>query len=268
VIRWQEGQESSRARRKNMSRRTWLFRSPVIVGAAVLCLACLVVLPCTPLFEVRNGPDWVRSAVSLRQIGEALDGYHKTFGHLPPAVVTGKDRKPLYSWRVVLLPFLEQDSLFQKFKLDEPWDSPHNSKLAETTPRCYQPALGGDDPPGLTRYQVFVGPGTAFERPRLTWDDFSDGLSNTLLVVEAADPIPWSKPVDLTYHPDKPLPPLGGFSRKPVKFLCYEVGEREGFVACFADRKTRFITTRTSDSTLRALITRNGGETIDWARVE
>src|SRR5439155_2700380 len=69
--------------------------------------------------------------------------------------------------------------LYRQFKLDEPWDGPHNKVLLEKMPRSYKPALGGNDAPGLTRYQVFTGPGTAFERAGLTWDDFSDGLAQT-----------------------------------------------------------------------------------------
>jgi hypothetical protein len=244
-------------------------RWPLYLIAAVclaICLAgCLFALP--GVQKVRNGEGWVRSAVSLRYIGVAVENYHETFGHLPPAVVTTKEGRPLYSWRVALLPFLEEDHLYRRFKLDEPWDSPHNKPLVARTPRCYVPALGGDDPPGLTRYQVFVGPGTAFERPGLTWDDFPDGRAGTILVVEAGEPVPWAKPVDLAYDPEQPLPPLGGvFTRAVPSFL----GQRRvaGFVACFADGSTRFVRQDTGEATLRALITRNGGEKVDQSRLK
>jgi hypothetical protein len=189
----------------------------------------------------------------------ALRSYHEVNGKLPPAVVSRKDGQPLYSWRVLLLPYLDQDSLYKQFKLDEPWDSPHNKPLSGETPRCYVPAGGGMDGPGLTRYQVFVGPGTAFERPGLTWADFPAGPENTILVVEAAEPMPWSKPVDLHYRPDKPLPSLGVYS-KPVHFLCYELWRKPGFNACFGDGATRFISSETDEKTIRAFITRSGGE--------
>jgi hypothetical protein len=191
------------------------------------------------------------------------------YGRLPPAVVTSPDGKPLYSWRVAVLPFLEEQALYKEFHLDEPWNSPHNKALLEKIPRYYRPVLGaGSDDPGLTRYQVFIGPGTAFERGGLTWDDFPDGFTDTFLVVEAAEPVPWSKPTDLAYDPGGPLPPLGGVFKKSVLFLCYEVGRRPGFVACFADGRTRFIYDSTDEKTIRALITRNGGEKVHVSKLE
>jgi hypothetical protein len=228
-----------------MSRLKW--------AALVVLLACVLLLPCTQ--EVRDGEGWVRSAVSLHQIAFALRAYHEDNGHLPPAVVRGKNGQPLYSWRVLLLPYLDDDPLFQEFRHDEPWDSEHNKKLLERT-RSYQPALGSDDDPGLTRYQVFVGPGTAFERDGLTWADFPKGLADTLLVVEAAQPVPWSKPADLTYDPAGPLPALRGPFGKPVHLLCYELWQAPGFNACFADGSTRFIASDTDEKTIRGLINR------------
>jgi hypothetical protein len=204
----------------------------------------------------------------MRGIGVALQSYHEVYGELPPAVVRGKDGEPLYSWRVALLPFLEETNIYREFKLDEPWDSEHNKKFLEPTPRCYQPAGGGNDAPGLTRYQVIVGPGTAFERDGLTWDDFPDGLSSTLVVVEAGEPVPWSQPADLTYDPVRPLPPLGGAFRKPVHFLCYELWRNSGFTAGFADGRARFIRSDTAEKTIRGLITRNGGEKVDASRLD
>jgi len=220
----------------------------------LVLLSCGLLLPCTQ--KVREDEGWVRSAYSLHQIGIALQAYHEDNGHLPPAVVRGKSGQPLYSWRVFLLPYLDEDSLYRQFRLDEPWDSAQNSKLLEQSPRCYDPALGGNDDPGLTRYQVFVGPGTAFERDGLTWTDFPNRLSDTLLVVEAGHPVPWSKPADLSYDPAGPLPPLGGAFGMPVHVLCYELWRTAGFNACMADGSTRFIPSDTDEKALRGLINR------------
>jgi hypothetical protein len=238
----------------------------LLYGAAALFIAsCCFLLPCTE--KIRDSEGWVRSAVSLKQIGLALRIYHDVNGKLPPAVVTGKDGQPLYSWRVLLLPYIEDDRLYKQFHLDEAWDGPNNKALLDKTPRCYEP-LGGNDAPGLTRYQILVGPGTAFERDGLTWDDFPDGPANTILVVESGEAVPWSKPVDLAYAPDEPLPPLGGLFTKPVHFLCYEVWRKQGFNACFGDGTTRFISSTTDEKTIRALITRNGDEKVDVSKLE
>ncbi len=239
------------------------------IGLSILGFSfCLLLLPCAE--RVVESEGWVRSQQNLKYIGLALYDYNEHFGRLPAAVVRDKAGRPLYSWRVALLPFLEEVRLYKQFKLDEPWDSPHNQKLLETTPKCYQPHGGGYDDPGLTRYQVLVGQGTAFGREGLTLtkDDFPDGFAETILVVEAAEPVPWTKPVDLVYDTDGPLPALGGFYAKPVHFLCYEVKRRPGFNASFADGSARFIRSSAEESDIRAIITRDGGEPVKWSRLE
>jgi hypothetical protein len=200
--------------------------------------------------KVRDDEGWVRSASSLERIGGALQVYQEVNGHLPPAVVRDKAGRPLYSWRVLLLPYLEGDRLYKEFNTDEPWDSDHNKKLLGETPRSYMPHGGGMDAPGLTHYQVFIGPGTPFERDSLRLD----GFKNTILVAEGGEATPWSKPVDLTYDPAKPLPPLGGVFRKPTHLLCYEVWRTPGFTACFGDGRTEFIPSDTDENAIRALI--------------
>jgi hypothetical protein len=242
-----------------MSKRRWL-----LVAAFVLALAaCVLWFPCTIL----DGEGWVRSASSISTVGAALRTYHEEHGRLPPAVVTSKDGRPLYSWRVLLLPYLDLE-MAEQFKRDEPWDSPQNTKLLARTPKDFKPILGGADAPGLTRYQVLVGPGTAFERDGLTWTDFPDGLSGTLLVVEGGEAVPWSKPVDLTYDPAGPFPSLGGVYSKPIHLVCLPVWRTPGFVACFADGSVRFIPSKTDEKTLRSLISRDGGEKVDLSRFE
>ena len=139
--------------------------------------------------------------------------YHETHGTLPPPAVFGKGGRPLLSWRVLILPFIEEENLFKKFRLDEPWDSPHNLALLPEMPRMF----GRYDDrttkePFTTFYQVFVGKGTAFEGPRglKLSENFPDGTGNTILVIEAGVAVPWTKPEDLHYAKDEPLPKLGG----------------------------------------------------------
>jgi len=110
----------------------------------------------------------VVSQSNLKQIVLGLLNYHDTHGRFPPAVVQGKDGRLLYSWRVLMLPYLEEDSLYQEFHRDEPWDSPHNLPLLTRMPRIFAAPRdeGQKIQPGNTFYQVFVGPGTAFENPR------------------------------------------------------------------------------------------------------
>jgi hypothetical protein len=218
----------------------------------------LLIAPCIKRNRVSYG--WRESANTTYCVGLAIRLYYETHGRLPPAVVCDPTGRPLYSWRVLVLPYAEEGSLYRQFRLDEPWDSPHNLPLAKTTPRCYSPLGGRWIEPGMTRVQVFTGPGTAFERPGLTWEDFPDGLGNTALVVEAGEPVPWSKPGDVAYDPARPLSNLGSGLEKPAMFWCYEVGRHPGFSVCLADGTIRLVRASTEESLLRALFTRNGGE--------
>jgi hypothetical protein len=187
----------------------------------------------------------------------AMYNYNDLHGTLPPAVVYGKNGEPLLSWRVLILPHVEQEALYREFHLNEPWDSPHNIKLLPRMPRVYAPppSKAALVPANHTVVHVFVGKGTAFEGPAglNIPNDFPDGTSNTLLVVEAGEPVPWTKPQDLIYQPDGPLPPLNGLFK-------------EYFRAAFADAHGEHIHKTVSEATLRAIITRNGGESVsrDW----
>jgi Protein of unknown function (DUF1559) len=243
-----------------MSRRAWILVFLTLLGG--LCLAFWLVEP--HVQKVRNGDSWGYSATSVKQISMALLAYQDAYKKLPPAVVKDKDGRPLYSWRVLLLPFLEENLIYKQFKRDEPWDSPHNKELLATTPPCYQPFFTVQNiSPGKTHYQLFIGPGTAFERPGLHLArDFPDGPGRTILVVESATPVWWSKPEDVTYDPKGPLPPLGGLSFMTTRFLRFETHHPD-FVAGDGDGGVRFIRGDTDESIIRALITRNGGEAVD-----
>ncbi len=172
---------------------------------------------------------------------------------MPPAVVYGKDGKALYSWRVLLLPYIEGQNVFARFKLDEPWDSPNNVKLLEEMPASYTAPHYHDDyiPPFHTICHVFVGPGTPFEsREGLSLEkEFPDGTSNTFLVVEAGNPVPWSKPEDIDFNPNSPISLRGPF--------------RHYFRAAMGDGTVRNVPYSISESNLRAFITRNGDERVE-----
>lgn len=184
--------------------------------------------------------------------------YNDTHGHMPPAVVYGKDGRPLYSWRVLLLPYLAQEDLYKQFHLDEPWDSPHNLRLLERMPGVYAPPPGKKSrlPAYHTVCHVFVGKGAVFEdKTEVRYPGgFSDGTSNTILIIEAGPPVPWTEPEDLPYDADAPLPAL-------------DLLFRDGFRVALADGSVRYIRKDFDVTTLRAAITRNGGDEklgLDW----
>ena len=193
-----------------------------------------------------------QSLNNLRQIAIAMHAHHDTYGTLPPAAVVNKTGKPLLSWRVLVLPFVAEQVLYQQFRLDEAWDSEHNKKLIAKMPRVY--TIPGDTiaKPGETRYRVFVGNGAGFDYIRgAKFAEFTDGLSNTLMVVTAAEAVTWTKPDELAFDPEKDMSKLLG----PVP--------DKRFLAAFFDGSVRTFSKPPATKTLNAMITRAGGEIID-----
>jgi hypothetical protein len=227
--------------------------------------ACIILHPmCVKVSD----EDWAHSesANSLHQLYLAVQTYHQVNGGMPPSAILGKNGKPLLSWRVLLLPYVEEDQYFREFHLDEPWDSPHNHPLLEKMPRIFSNVM--DKESSMTHYQVLVGPGTPFEKEGLTWDDFSDGRSNTILIVDAMDGVPWTKPVDLHYDPAVSMGTLGRFHHKSIHFWGYTIGSHQVFNAVFADGSVHSIRKGKDPESLRGFITRNGAEPLDWSYVD
>jgi uncharacterized protein DUF1559 len=186
-------------------------------------------------------------AQNLKQIARAMHKYHDAYNRLPPAAVHDKSGKPMLSWRVSILPFLHQDALFKQFHPDEPWDSEHNIKLLDKIPLVYR-TPGEGKPSGRTLCQALVGRGAAFEgKQGLSFRaDFPDGTSNTIMIVEAAEGVPWTKPEDVPYDPAKPLPKFGGTFAG-------------GFHAVLCDGSVHFLRKTIKPTTLHLLIQRNDG---------
>jgi hypothetical protein len=163
--------------------------------------------------------------------------------------------KALLSWRVDLLPFLGEQQLYQQFHFNESWDSPHNKKLLAKMPKVYAPPGVKTREPYTTYYQVFVGPGAVFQKHEVARFPASipDGTSNTLLIVEAGHPVPWTKPEDLLFEAEEPLPELGGLFPDVFHAAC-----ADGAVFAFSKKWP-------GDS-LRGAITAAGGEVVDMER--
>lgn len=149
---------------------------------------------------------------NLKQILLAMHNYESAYGQFPNDI-TDKNGKPLLSWRVRLLPYMEHDALFKEFKLDEPWDSETNKKLLKKMPRVYR-TFDEDKKTTKTYYQGLSGPGTAFEPgKKLLILNVTDGTSNTIGVIEGGPAVEWTKPADINYDPKKAFPrPTGPFA--------------------------------------------------------
>jgi hypothetical protein len=159
---------------------------------------------------VRIAADRSTAQGRLKQMIVAVHNYNDATGTLPvhgvdaKGLLKGLDGKPLLSWRVALLPYLEEQELYKEFKLDEPWDSEHNKTLIPKMPRIYT-VPGTKAPEGRTYYQQVIGP--AVMRPGMTLAKVTnlDGTANTVALVEAAEPVIWTKPDDVMI-PGKEMP--------------------------------------------------------------
>jgi hypothetical protein len=181
-----------------------------------------------------------------------MNNYDSINGHLPPRAIFDDQGQPLLSWRVAMLPLLEQQGFYEQFHLDEPWDSPHNLTLVELMPSVYSSPSAEGLAPGLTLYQVPVGPGTVFEGVEgMRMAQIRDGASNTFLALEV-DPeraVIWTKPDDYAYDPNRPMSGLGNLM----------VG---GFNAATVDGAVRFFSQGIDLAVLKGMFTASQGDNV------
>ena len=207
---------------------------------------------------------------NLREIGAAMQRYHKKNQHFPPPAIIGKQGERLLSWRVDLLREIDPD-LFREFHLDEPWDSPHNITLVPRMPKMFGCPIDAAKRPGMTHFQAVIGPTdpgphTAFQEGRgVSIDEFKDGPSATVLLAEAANSVPWTSPHDLHYQPAPWFPPPKNDERDLAN---------EGLVPQFTNRHANTFNILRADGSagpfrspnrgnaLRALLTRDGMENV------
>lgn len=217
--------------------------------------------------KVRAAAARAKASNNLRQIGLAMHNYHSAMNRLPigglgkngEPVRNPKDA-PLLSWRVHILPYIEQAPLYNEFKLDEPWDSEHNKKLISRMPKLFEPVTKAAEP-GKTHLQQIVGP-QCMNAGRVSFNQISDGTSNTIAVIEAAEPVIWTKPDDVHF-------PEREFNAPPPKDLKKKFGGLfpTGFNVLMWDGSVRFVDSRyVSDSTLWNLLRPADGNVVgsDW----
>jgi hypothetical protein len=240
----------------------WGLHSRSIVwaeGGTVMMIVGLVISCLMPAVNDTRTPSR-RSQCSnhLRQIGISLQNYHDTYGSFPPVHIADSKGQPIHSWRVLILPFMEQQALYDRYRFDEPWDGPNNRKLHNEIMHVYCcPSCPKGQPKTDTSYVAVIGPNTVWPGSKATkFTDLSDGTSNTIMVVETFNSgIHWMEPRDLhmTQMPLVVNPQQGqGISSDHPNVA----------LAVFADGHTSALTSKTPPDILRRLLTIADGEPI------
>ena len=237
------------------------------VFTTLLMPAVMIALLLPAVQKVREAAARQASSNNMKQIGLAVHSYNDSHGRLPTvATFQGNKKQPLLSWRVEILPYIEQMNLYKQFNHNEPWDSPHNKTLISQMPKTYYPPSADpkDLENGLTYYRVFCseprpnalsstmfsfGPRSAYKLTTMP-----DGTSNTLMVVEATEPVIWTKPEPLRFSPNGPLPSLG----LPQNYY-FLVGFGDGSVRSF--RKNEL-----DERTMRNMIQADDGNALNLPR--
>lgn len=218
-----------------------------LMGVLVVCGGILLALLLPAFQAAREAARRAQATNNSKQILLALHNYHDAYGTLPPAVVTDAAGQPLYSGRVLLLPFLEQEALYRAFDLDKAWDSPENLQLSQTIIPTFMDPSSPINLPGQTNFVFVTGKGTAFEAGQMSkLTDILDGTSNTLVIVELKNSgISWAEPKDLDISQPMSLPP----GNHPG-----------GNIVGFADGSCRFLSGNVPPTLIRDLATKAGQE--------
>jgi hypothetical protein len=207
---------------------------------------------------------------NLRQLSLALRGYHQHYGCFPPAYVADKDGKPMHSWRVLILPFLEYRNVFDQYDFNEPWNGPQNRKLAKLRPRlfaCPSDAVAATPEKCITNYMAVVGAKTAWpgNTPTKLSDFASDGGNTILLVEVGGSDINWMEPRDLTFDEA-----CRGINKNVKMGISSPHGSDAGTfssskkvaIAAFADGNVHFLPEDVAPEDLESMLTRESANAV------
>jgi prepilin-type processing-associated H-X9-DG protein len=226
-------------------------------AALVLVALCVIpVLIVRLVMDARTEARRLSCVNNLRQIGEALHNYYQSYDCFPPAYAADASGKPMHSWRILIIPFMDTSSLYYNYNLSQPWDSPSNLAASNRWPNYIYVCPNHRDPPSpFTSYVALVGPGTAFPGSQSSkLGDSREGPARSIMVVEITDTdIGWTEPRDLDiskidWRINGPKPP-------GVSSL-----DGPGTHVLFMDGHVSFITEGVSPPNLKAMATLDGGE--------
>jgi hypothetical protein len=253
---------NSTSKRPRRSRPlAWALASVVAITFAVVASYLLFKHGSQTFTQLQTSRERIGSMRNLEKIALALNAYAADHGQYPPAILRDASGKPLHSWRVLLLPYLGEEDLYNEFRRDLPWDTPENTIVAtQSCPSVYQHP--NSQMMGLSNtasYYLVTGAGTLFPPDRsLSPGDVQDDASQTILVVEASPTVSsdnWTDPIDLDFalmRGDLTSPggnELGGWVDG-------------GAAVATVDGRAHFIDDSTPPLVVRALITPRGNEVL------
>jgi hypothetical protein len=232
----------------------------VIVGIVVGVLA-LSMCACVPIMiglllpavqKVRESAARINSQNNMKIIGLAMFNQESATGSFQAPFAPGATNQD-HSFRVGLLPYMEQNGLYKQIDLTQPWDSVKNAPLTGTPIKEFLDPANPTSVGTATPYRLFVGPGAMFDGTAKmpTLMSITDGTSNTIMAVSATQTVPWAKPQELPYGPGVALPPLGS------------TPTADGFTALMADGSVRYIRKTIPTADLRSLIEKADGRVVN-----
>lgn len=196
-------------------RRRWTISRLILLMLVAGCLCGLAFAFFRAVDDAREAARCAQCRSNLKQIGLGLLNYNETWGCLPPAITLGPDGKPWHSWRMLILPHIESNTIYSRYRFDEPWDGPNNQKLHDIHPAVYAcPTHPEHQEHGRASYVIVMGDGTAFPGPNqsTSMKQIQGVMDRTISVVESATLGPhWMEPRDLELA--RMSPQVGGRTR-------------------------------------------------------
>lgn len=200
----------------------------IVICSVILACSGLIAASLPGILEPSSAHRRTISVQNLKQIGLALHSYHQEYRCFPPAYIADENGRPMHSWRVLILPYMDQQAIYNRYRFDEPWDGPHNRNLHPLRPHMYADPSSHDETQSFTNYAVITGEGTMFPGAKpVAIRNVRDGVSTVLAVVSIGDSdIVWCEPRDLEFDamsfrindPDLPGIACERFDTVPVLF--------------------------------------------------
>lgn len=242
------------AEKSHLAKKSHRGYTAVELIVSIVVIAILIALLLPPVTRSREGSRRSQCKNNLKQIALALFNYESHYHVLPPAYTVDADGNPLHSWRTLILPYLDSNTLYSKIDLTKAWNDPANATAFNTSIPIYQ-CPSAILPANHTAYMAIVTSNSCLQatEPR-SLSEIKDGLSKTLMVIEVdvAHSVPWMAPSDADDALLQSLFPKGKHSHTG------------GMHGATVDGSVRFINQNLSLDALHAIISVVGGETQEF----